>query len=78
MQRTNNGAKATTVDSNQLSYARCMHRKRSGWAPIDGGRDAACGRYMHKYTHNCMYEHENMNNCTNIIPMNKPFGALDS
>ena len=61
-----------------LSHTRCMHRKRSGWAPIDGGRDAACGRYMHKYKHYYIYEQYNLNTSSNIIPMHKPFDALDS
>ena len=44
--------KATSEGSNQLSWLRLVQRRKSDWAPIDGGRDVACSRYIHIYTHN--------------------------
>ena len=39
----------TFVGSNSLSYPIQAHQKKSEGAPIDGGSDTVCGRYIHKY-----------------------------
>ena len=49
--------KAMTEGSNRLSWSRLVLRKKSDWAPIDGGRDVACGRYIHTYMHNSITYH---------------------
>ena len=52
-----------------------MHRRKSDWAPIDGGRDMACSRYIH---HTYIHVHKNLNNSSNITCVVKPFRTLDS
>ena len=39
----------TFVGSNSLSYPIQARQKKSEGAPIDGGSDTVCGRYIHKY-----------------------------